>query len=58
MVEGVEEFVRHHQCADRELEVEGDGGGGGVFGGEEGREVWGGFTERLRGVLGRLREVA
>ncbi|KAK0869550.1 hypothetical protein LTS02_002883 [Friedmanniomyces endolithicus] len=58
LVEGVEEFVRHHQCADRELEVEGDGGGGGDFGGEEGREVWGGFTERLRGVLGRLREVA
>ncbi|KAK1813127.1 hypothetical protein LTR12_012512 [Friedmanniomyces endolithicus] len=58
LVEGVEEFVRHHQCADRELEVEGDGGGGGDFGGEEGREVWGGFTERLRGVSGRLREVA
>ncbi|KAK0945137.1 hypothetical protein LTR29_003484 [Friedmanniomyces endolithicus] len=58
LVEGVEEFVKHHQCADRELEGEGDGGGGGEFGGEEGREVWGGFTERLREVLGRLREVA
>ncbi|KAK0810881.1 hypothetical protein LTR75_005361 [Friedmanniomyces endolithicus] len=59
LVEGVEEFVRHHQCADREMEAGGEGGGGeGAFGGEEGREVWGGFTERLRGVLGRLREVA
>ncbi|KAK0328787.1 hypothetical protein LTR82_000720 [Friedmanniomyces endolithicus] len=58
LVEGVEEFVQHHQCADREMEAGGEGGGGGAFGGEEGREVWGGFTERLRGVLGKLREVA
>ncbi|TKA28953.1 hypothetical protein B0A50_03364 [Salinomyces thailandicus] len=49
LVAAVEEFVWFHQRVD----------GMGVFeAGEEGREVWGGFTERLRGVLGRLREVA
>ncbi|TKA68723.1 hypothetical protein B0A55_09332 [Friedmanniomyces simplex] len=49
LVAAVEEFVRHHQCVDFQLEA---------FGGEEGAGVWGGFTEKLRGVLGRLVEVA
>ncbi|TKA64508.1 hypothetical protein B0A55_10523 [Friedmanniomyces simplex] len=49
LVAAVEEFVRHHQRVDFQLEA---------FGGEEGAGVWGGFTEKLRGVLGRLVEVA
>ncbi|KAF2484706.1 hypothetical protein BDY17DRAFT_134017 [Neohortaea acidophila] len=46
LVEAVQEFVLHHERVD-----------GMAFEGEEGGEVWGAFTERLRGVLGRLKEV-
>ncbi|KAK4569869.1 hypothetical protein LTR86_002838 [Recurvomyces mirabilis] len=47
LVESVEEFVRHHERVDAL-----------GFEGAEGREVWGVFTEKLRGVLGRLKGVA
>ncbi|KAK3676311.1 hypothetical protein LTR78_003585 [Recurvomyces mirabilis] len=47
LVESVEEFVRHHERVDAL-----------GFEGAEGREVWGAFTEKLRGVLERLRGVA
>lgn len=47
LVAAVEEFVSHHQKVDMLS-----------FEGEEGREVWGAFTERLRCVLGRLKTVA
>ncbi|KAK5133163.1 hypothetical protein LTR08_008099 [Meristemomyces frigidus] len=46
LVGAVEEFVRHHQKVDML-----------GFEGVEGREVWGHFTERLKGVLGGLRAV-
>jgi hypothetical protein len=46
LIEAVEEFVRHHQKVDTMN-----------FDGEEGKEVWGAFTEKLKGVLERLREV-
>ena len=46
LIEAVEEFVRHHQKVDTMN-----------FDGEEGREVWGAFTEKLRVVLSRLKEV-
>ncbi|KAK3074625.1 hypothetical protein LTR53_002770 [Teratosphaeriaceae sp. CCFEE 6253] len=47
LVEAVAEFVRQHE------KVDGLG-----FEGEEGSGVWGGFTEKLRAVLGRVRAVA
>ena len=46
LIEAVEEFVRHHQKVDTMN-----------FDGDEGREVWGAFTEKLKGVLARLKEV-
>ncbi|KAK3048679.1 hypothetical protein LTR09_009988 [Extremus antarcticus] len=45
LVDAVEEFVAHHQKVDTMN-----------FEGEEGREVWSGFTEKLKVVLGRLKE--
>ena len=45
LVEAVEEFVRHHQKVDTMN-----------FDGEEGGEVWGAFTEKLRDVLLRLKQ--
>jgi hypothetical protein len=49
LVEALEEFVAQHQRVDMlGLELEG----------EEGKAVWGGFTEVLKGVLGRLKGVA
>lgn len=45
LVDAVEEFVRHHERVD------------GLGDGVEGREVWGAFTERLRGVFGRLKGI-
>ncbi|KAK5108282.1 hypothetical protein LTR62_008597 [Meristemomyces frigidus] len=53
VVDCVEEFLRHHERVDGLV-----AGGAGAFEGEEGQEVWGGFTEKLRGVLGRIRGVA
>ncbi|KAK3069307.1 hypothetical protein LTR53_012463 [Teratosphaeriaceae sp. CCFEE 6253] len=47
LVEAVAEFVRQHERVD-----------GLGFEGEEGSGVWGGFTEKLRAVLGRVRAVA
>lgn len=49
LVEGVEEFVRHHQRVDAMTAMETEGGNVG-----EGA-VWSGFTERLLGVLERLK---
>lgn len=46
LVEAVEEFMRHHEKVDTMN-----------FGGEEGVEVWGAFTEKLRVVLAKLKEV-
>jgi hypothetical protein len=46
LVEAVEEFVAHHQKVDT-LNFEG----------EEGMEVWSAFTEKLKSVLVRLKEV-
>ncbi|KAK3716857.1 hypothetical protein LTR37_006207 [Vermiconidia calcicola] len=46
LVEAVEEFVLHHQKVDT-MTLEG----------EEGREVWGAFTEKLKVVLARVKEV-
>ena len=46
LIEAVEEFVLHHQKVDTMN-----------FDGEEGKEVWGAFTEKLRVVLVRLKEV-
>ncbi|KAK3717225.1 hypothetical protein LTR37_005934 [Vermiconidia calcicola] len=46
LVEAVEEFVLHHQKVDM-MSLEG----------EEGREVWGAFTENLKVVLARVKEV-
>ncbi|KAK5167396.1 uncharacterized protein LTR77_007095 [Saxophila tyrrhenica] len=46
LVDAVEEFVAHHQKVDT-LNFEG----------EEGKEVWGAFTAKLKVVLGRLKEV-
>lgn len=46
LVVAVEEFVAHHQKVDT-LNFEG----------EEGLEVWSGFTEKLKAVLTRLKEV-
>lgn len=43
LVEALTEFVVHHQKVDAMN-----------FGGEEGKEVWGAFTEQLKGVLIRL----
>lgn len=64
LVEGVEEFVRHHQKVDAmsrmEVEMEVDGDEDEADGKEKskgGAEVWSGFTERLVGVLTRLKEV-
>lgn len=48
LVAAVEEFVRHHQQVDMLGALEGG----------EGREVQGAFTEKLKEVLKRLREVA
>lgn len=45
--DAVEEFVLFHQQVDRMASFEG----------EEGQAVWGGFTEKLRGVLERVRMV-
>ncbi|EMC97020.1 hypothetical protein BAUCODRAFT_574828 [Baudoinia panamericana UAMH 10762] len=70
LVQAVEEFVGVHERVDLIAGAAGVGGGGGIeggigggdgavmFEGREGAEVMGAFTERLRGVLGRLREVA
>jgi len=44
LIDAVEEFVMHHQKVDMLS-----------FEGEEGREVWGAFTGRLRAVLGKLK---
>ena len=49
LVESVEEFVRHHQKVDAMTAMETEGGSGG----EE--AVWSGFTERLLGVLEKLK---
>lgn len=46
LIEAVAEFVRHHEKVDTMN-----------FGGAEGREVWGAFTEKLNAVLARLRSV-
>ena len=45
LVEAVEEFILHHQKVDTMN-----------FNGEEGKEVWGAFTEKLKAVLARLKE--
>ncbi|KAK3080724.1 hypothetical protein LTS18_013761 [Coniosporium uncinatum] len=47
LVEAVEEFILYHRKVDME----------GSFEGEEGKDMWICWTERLGGVVGRLREV-
>ncbi|CAK3832589.1 Hypothetical predicted protein [Lecanosticta acicola] len=47
LVAAVEEFVKHHQRVDTLN-----------FDGEEGKDVWSAFTEKLKGVLQRLKMVA
>ena len=43
----VEEFIKHQSRVDKL-----------AFGGEEGGEVWTAFTEKLKGILGRLKIAA
>lgn len=47
LIDAVEEFVKHHQRVDTLS-----------FDGEEGMEVWSAFTEKLKGVLERLKAVS
>jgi hypothetical protein len=49
LVSAVEEFLMHHQRVDSLKED---------FDGAEGRAVWGTFTEKLKVVVGRLRDAA
>lgn len=47
LIEVVEEFIRHQSRVDKL-----------TFGGEEGGEVWTAFTEKLKGILERLKTAA
>lgn len=47
LIEVVEEFIRHQSRVDKL-----------AFGGEEGGEVWTAFTEKLKGILERLKTAA
>jgi hypothetical protein len=47
LIEVVEEFIRHQSRVDKL-----------AFGGEEGGEVWTAFTEKLKGILARLKRAA
>ncbi|PPJ50718.1 hypothetical protein CBER1_08098 [Cercospora berteroae] len=47
LIEAVDEFIEHHRRVDKL-----------TFGGEEGGDIWSAFTEKLRGVLDRLKAAA
>ncbi|KAM3417508.1 hypothetical protein BST61_g5749 [Cercospora zeina] len=47
LIEAVDEFIEHHRRVDKL-----------AFGGEEGGDVWSAFTEKLKGVLDRLKAAA
>ncbi|KAF1985976.1 hypothetical protein K402DRAFT_96676 [Aulographum hederae CBS 113979] len=62
LVGAVEEFVSFNRRVDMEMSAEGVAGGragdvdgGKEFEGDEGREVWVGYTQRLEGVVARLK---
>ncbi|GIZ47342.1 hypothetical protein CKM354_001043600 [Cercospora kikuchii] len=47
LIEAVDEFIEHHRRVDKL-----------TFGGEESGDVWSAFTEKLKGVLDRLKAAA